>query len=170
MANKLHTQIRLLTQADAAFYRDVRLEALQQNPEAFGSTFERESEKPLSWFGERLAQFEIFGAFVVGELLGTAGVLTQEGSKRAHKATLWGMYVRTTARNSGVGKGLVEAVVNHATGRVELLQLTVVSENRSAQRLYAGLGFVEYGREIRALKHNGRYYDEILMVKFLAPG
>ena len=46
--------------------------------------------------------------------------------------------------------------------------LTVVGENLSAQRLYTSLGFAEYGREARALKQNGRYYDEILMVRFLA--
>jgi hypothetical protein len=28
-------------------------------------------------------------------------------------------------------------------------------------------GFIEYGHQINALKHGGRYYDDILMVKFL---
>jgi RimJ/RimL family protein N-acetyltransferase len=36
------------------------------------------------------------------------------------------------------------------------------------RRLYASLGFVEYGIERKALKHNGRYYDEILMAKELS--
>ncbi|MGC0388584.1 MULTISPECIES: hypothetical protein [Bradyrhizobium] len=30
-------------------------------------------------------------------------------------------------------------------------------------RLYATAGFVDYGREVKALKQDGRYYDEILM-------
>jgi RimJ/RimL family protein N-acetyltransferase len=47
--------------------------------------------------------------------------------------------------------------------RVELIQLSVVRENEPARRLYGGLGFVEYGFEIHALKQGGRYYDEILM-------
>jgi RimJ/RimL family protein N-acetyltransferase len=79
------------------------------------------------------------------------------------------MYVRPGARRSGLGKRLVEVVVRHAAGRVELLQLTVVSENQAARDMYAKLGFVEYGHEINGLKHNGRYYDEILMAKFLQP-
>jgi len=45
--------------------------------------------------------------------------------------------------------------------------LTVISENEAARRLYRALGFIEYGVEKRALKQNGRYYDEVLMVKFL---
>jgi RimJ/RimL family protein N-acetyltransferase len=51
--------------------------------------------------------------------------------------------------------------------RVEALQLSVVSENEAARRLYGSLGFAEYGLEKRALKQDGRYYDEVLMVKFL---
>ena len=31
-------------------------------------------------------------------------------------------------------------------------------------------GFVEYGFEKRSLKQDGRYYDEVLMVKFLDEG
>jgi RimJ/RimL family protein N-acetyltransferase len=158
----------LLTPADAARFRDIRLEALQQNPEAFGSSFEWENDQSLAWFEERIAQSDIFGAFVDGDLVGTAGFRVQDGPKRSHKGLLWGMYVRPTARHSGLGRRLVEAVVSHASERVELLQLTVVSENRTARQLYAGLGFVEYGYEKKALKHDGRYYDEVLMVRFLA--
>ena len=50
---------------------------------------------------------------------------------------------------------------------VEILQLDVVSENEAARRLYASLGFVEYGIERKALKQGGRYYDEVLMAKDL---
>jgi hypothetical protein len=35
-------QIRRLTPADASLFRDIRLEGLRCNPEAFGSTFEAE--------------------------------------------------------------------------------------------------------------------------------
>jgi RimJ/RimL family protein N-acetyltransferase len=160
--------IRLLVPADAAAYRDVRLEGLKQNPEAFGSAFEFENEKTRSWFEERIAASEIFGAFVEDELLGVAGYRRFDGPKQRHKGLLWGMYVRAVARNSGLGKRLVETVVAHASGRIEQLSLTVVVENLAAQRLYASLGFVEYGREKHALKQDGRYYDELLMVRFLA--
>jgi ribosomal protein S18 acetylase RimI-like enzyme len=169
VANNFLAEIRLLAPGDAAMFRDVRLEALRQNPEAFASTFEQEKNKPPSWFQERISQADIFGAFIEDELLGIVGFRAQDRSKTKHKAVLWGMYVRAIARNSGLGRRLVDAVVKHASERVEQLQLTVVSENRTAYRLYKNLGFVEYGRETKALKQDGRYYDEILMVKFLAP-
>ncbi len=76
---------------------------------------------------------------------------------------------RQGARRAGIGRQLVEAVIEHARRHVELLQLTVVSTNEPARRLYARLGFVEYGIEKNALKHDGRYWDEVLMAKSLLP-
>ena len=159
--------IKLLTPADAAPYRAIRLEALAAHPEAFGSTFEREQEKPLAWFAERLATSDVFGAFIADELAGTAGFRREDGAKTAHKAVLWGMYVRPGARRSGTGRLLVDAVAAHAAQRVEQLQLVVISENVAAIRLYTAAGFVEYGRGVRALKQDGRYFDEILMTLFM---
>jgi len=163
-------QIRRLEISDAALFRDIRLEALQKNPEAFGSTYEKESAQPLSWFEATLGATDIFGAFLDGTLAGMAGYSARENSKQAHKGLLWSMYVRPAARNMGLGKILVAAVLDHARSRVEMVQLTVVSENESAHRLYRAMGFVEYGYEKKALKHDGRYYDEILMVNFLDEG
>jgi RimJ/RimL family protein N-acetyltransferase len=167
VANNSGLQIRRLETPDAILFRDIRLEALQKNPEAFGSTFERENVQPLSWFEARLAAADIFGAFLDGTLAGMAGYSAQENSKQAHKGLLWTMYVRATARNSGLGRKLVAAVLDHARGRVEMVQLSVVSENEAARRLYRAMGFVEFGYEKNALKHDGRYYDEVHMVNFL---
>ena len=130
------TQIRRLIPADAPVFREIRLEALQQAPEAFGSSYEQECTQPLAKFEEALANNDVFGAFRGTELLGMAGYRTQAGLKKAHKGYLWGMYVRASARGTGVAKPLVEAVLAHARERVELVQLSVVKENERAQRLY----------------------------------
>ncbi len=162
-------EMRRLLAADAVLYRDIRLEALKLVPAAFGSTFARESAKPLTWFTARLVNSAVFGAFAGGNLLGIAGFFVQQGQKEAHKGALWGMYVRPDARGAGIGRRLVEAVIEHARRDVELVQLTVVSGNEPARRLYAKLGFVEYGIERHALKQDGRYWDEILMAKQFLP-
>ena len=159
--------IRQLTPGDAALYRSIRLEGLKESPEAFGSTFEAEFAKPLSWFFDRLSSSEIFGAFRGAEILGVAGLAIQRGEKEAHKGLLWGMYVRPDARGAGVARRLVEAIIAYARPRVELIQLSVVVGNEQARRLYARLGFVEYGIEKNSLKFRGRYFDEILMAKDL---
>jgi ribosomal protein S18 acetylase RimI-like enzyme len=165
--NTTQIQIRRLAASEGAAYREIRLEALRLNPEAFGSTFEAESARPLAHFSERVTQCPMFGAFRGEEIVGMAGFLGRAGLKDAHKGYLWGMYVRAGSRNAGVGRRLAEAVIGFAREHVEVLQLDVVSENEAARRLYASLGFVEYGIERKALKQAGRYYDEVLMAKDL---
>jgi ribosomal protein S18 acetylase RimI-like enzyme len=75
--------------------------------------------------------------------------------------------VRPWARRSGFGRRLVLAILTHAAERVEQINLSVVSGNEGALNLYRNAGFVEYGREMRALKQDGKYLDEVLMVRFL---
>ncbi|MGO9450084.1 MAG: N-acetyltransferase family protein [Candidatus Binataceae bacterium] len=162
-------QIRSLAPPDAALYREIRLEALQGNPEAYGSTFETENAQPLTWFSDRLGRSKVLGAFHGSEIVGIAGLLIGEGRKEAHKGLLVGMYVRPGSRKSGVGRRLVETIIEFARERVEVIQLAVVSDNEQARRLYARLGFLEYGIEKKALKQDGRYYDEVLMAKDLKP-
>jgi RimJ/RimL family protein N-acetyltransferase len=166
--NKPQVTIRPLAPTDASLYRDIRLEGLEQHPEAFSSTFDQESGKPLAWFAERITLGNVLGACAETGLLGVAGFWPQNGTK-SHKAALWGMYVRPAARGFGIGQGLVEAILDHASGQVEQLYLSVVSDNEAAYRLYRRLEFSEYGRELKALKRDGRYFDEILMARFLAP-
>jgi len=162
-------QIRRLAPADAALYRDIRLEGLRCNPEAFGSTFEAENPRPLTFFSERLGGSAAFGAFHDSEIVGIAGLLIREGQKEAHKGLLVGMYVRPSARKAGIGRRLAETIIEFARQQVELIQLAVVSDNVQARRLYERLGFLEYGIEKKALKQNGHYYDEVLMAKDLKP-
>ena len=160
-------ELRRLTPTDASLFREIRLEGLKHNPDAFSSTFEAESAQPLSFFAERLGASAVFGAFAGPELLGVAGFRVQSGPKHGHKGLLWGMYVRPSARQSGVGRKLVEAVFEHARSTVELIQLVVISDNQPARRLYASLGFEEYGLERHAAKYRGKYHDDVLMAKTL---
>lgn len=156
-----------LTPAEAELFRDIRLEGLRQDPDAFSSTFEDESREPLSYFVVRLTNSAVFGAFRRGELLGVAGFYRQSGPKHAHKGMLWGMYVRPAARRLGLALRLLDAVIVHASREVEILELSVIAENPAARALYARVGFAEYGVERRAAKYLGRYHDDVLMAKFL---
>jgi ribosomal protein S18 acetylase RimI-like enzyme len=156
-------ELRRLTPEDAALYRDIRLEALADSPDAFASTLESEQDRPLESFAARLSDSHVVGAFDGPRLAGVAGFYVQAGPKHAHKGMLWGMYVRPAYRGAGIGRVLVEAIIAHARQRVELLQLFVVSDNAAARRLYTSLGFVEYGVERHATKYQGQYHDDVLM-------
>ena len=51
--------------------------------------------------------------------------------------------------------------------QIDEVRIYAIRENQPALRLYSRLGFVEYGVERNALKQDGRYYDERLMVAML---
>ncbi len=107
-------EIRRLSSGDATIYRDIRLEALRLEPEAFSSTFAAESPQSLDWFAARLESAAVFGAFSGGALVGIAGFLPKQRQKEAHKGLLVGMYVQPGARAAGLGRRLVEAVIEFA--------------------------------------------------------
>jgi RimJ/RimL family protein N-acetyltransferase len=166
-AGNMSFVIRPLRADEAEMYRDIRLEALRLHPEAFSAAFEQESAQPLSSFAQRLSANTIFAGLRDQAVLGVAGFMREPGLKRAHKGHLWGMYARPDARGTGLARQLVEAVLEYAQEMVELVQLSVIVGNVPAQRLYASLGFAPFGLEERALKVDGKYLDEMHMVKRL---
>ncbi len=159
---------RLEPGPDTALFREIRLESLKKSPDSFGSDLASEIGKPADWFAERLTTSDVLGAFHGEELLGIAGFQVGQTTKRAHVGTLWAVYVRPKARSAGVARRLVEAVLELARGRVEKVNLTVDRQNIHARRLYASLGFVEFGLEKNALKVGDRYLDDVLMTRQLA--
>lgn len=160
-------EIRRLTGEDAAPYQSIRLESLRLYPETFSATFEMESAQSPAWFAGRLTQSQVVGAFHVAEIVGIAGLLVHHGNC-AHSGRLIGVYVQDSYRNLGIGRRLVEAILEIAAERIELIQLSVLTENEPARWLYTSLGFQEYGLERKSHKYAGRYYDQILMAKDLA--
>lgn len=159
-------KLRRLGAADAASYRELRLEGLEAHPEAFAASFDDEAARPLPWFEDRLGNGIVFGGYADGgALVGVAGLLVPAAAKLRHKGMLWGMFVRPDARGTGLARILTERVIAHAEGVVEEVLLTVIATNIAAVRLYKGLGFEEYGCERRALKIGGDYHDELLMAR-----
>jgi len=165
--------IRVLQESDAQAYQELRLTGLQTNPEAFGSTYERESNFTLETIIDRVKPSKdkfVMGAFDdEGTLIGMAAFVRENGMKTTHKGNLFGMYVREEMRGKGVSKNLLLALIARASeiDGVEQINLTVVSSNEPAKRLYYSVGFQTYGIERRALKYNGQYFDEDWMVLHL---
>ena len=162
--------VRRLSTLEADSFRSIRLESLQQDPEAFGSTLAGELSEFRDIFLERFGRSTLFGGFVGANLMARAGFSPLEGPKIGHKGVLWGMYVRPEARRTELASALVGSLIEHAREHVEQIQLTVVSSNSRARRFYQRMGFSEYGLEKKALKYNGLYFDEVLMVRFLNDG
>jgi ribosomal protein S18 acetylase RimI-like enzyme len=163
---KMHAfDICRLYGADAHDYRKIRLEALEHSPEAFGSTYDVERERPMSVCKDRLATSVVFGAYAEDIIVGMAGFQQETGRKNCHKGFLWGVYSSEGARRSGVATALLEAAMRSAAELVEQITASVVRDNEAAIALYRKFGFEIYGIEPRALKTEVGYIDEVLMVR-----
>jgi len=167
--------IRLLDESDAQLYHVVRLRALKNDPDSFGSTYEQEVVRPLEKFAERIqhtANKFTLGCFDDSQsLIGIVNFAHEDRLKTAHKGNIYGMYVEPGFRGQGIGRSLLLALIEKATKECEGLEqihLTVVSNNEPAKRLYTSRGFEVYGVEPHALKSNGHYLDEDLMMLKLA--
>jgi len=168
--------VRPLTTDDAAQYRTVRLRALTEHPEAFGSSAEEFEQQPLEDIAKRLhgqsEPFTLFGAFLDDRLVGLSGFGRNSGLKTRHRGGIYHMYVASEARGRGLGWLLLEEAVNYAKQQpgLEELILAVTVGNDAARRLYERYGFVFSHREPRYIKVGDRYYDIDWMILGLQGG
>jgi ribosomal protein S18 acetylase RimI-like enzyme len=161
---------RRLAPADAPEYRALMLEAYGQHPDAFTSSVAERAALPIAWWEKRLSADPrssdvVFGAFRDGVLAGVAGMSFETREKARHKATLFGMYVPLRFRSGGLGRLLVDAVLEEARGRegVKVVQLTVTHGNAAAQALYERCGFTTFGIEPMAVAVGPDYVSKVHM-------
>lgn len=113
----------------------------------------------------RLAGAVSFGGFVDGKLSGMVVFSQPSRPKLAHTGDVGAMYVRESARGTGLADALMAALLDHASRMVEQVQLTVNAENARAIKFYQRHGFREIGRIPRSLQVEDRYYDDLLMFR-----
>jgi len=163
-------EIRALTADDVDAYWRCRLEALERVPEAFSSSVEDHLKLSRDEIRRRLtadpADNFVFGVFVNGKLLGTAGFVRETQPKMRHKGRVWGVYLKAEMRGKGIGRSMMEALLERAAkiDGLEQIMLSVATTQAAAIALYRSLGFTSFGCETKALKIGDRYIDEEYMV------
>jgi RimJ/RimL family protein N-acetyltransferase len=158
--------VRVLTSTDAETYRSVRLQALQELPPAFGSL--PEDEPNLSETAARLRESNdrcFFGAFRDEQLIGIVRLSRYEAPNEKHRAYLAGLYVLPSFRRQGYGRALVREALSWTANASDIrrVNLTVVTQQDRAIRLYQSFGFSIYGTEKETFSRDGQFYDEYLM-------
>jgi ribosomal protein S18 acetylase RimI-like enzyme len=163
-------EVRKLTGDDAPSYRELRLRALREHPDAFTSSFEEDRLKPIEWSRQRLSPRPeaphdfVLGAFADGKLVGILGMFVEQRMKVRHIGEVFGMYIAPEYAGRGLGRLLVDACIARARAAgLERLRLTVTESNARAKSLYERAGFRAFGVERNAVKVEGRYYDKCHM-------
>jgi ribosomal protein S18 acetylase RimI-like enzyme len=130
--------------------KDLRLRALETDPDAFGSTFAEERVKPDTAWQEWAAEGWGLGAqttlvAVDGDRwLGMGVCIVAEAEPRS--ATVYAMWVDPAARRQGIGEKLLQVIIKWASFKnAEELLLEVTEGNTAAMNLYERDGFMSTG-------------------------
>jgi ribosomal protein S18 acetylase RimI-like enzyme len=130
-------------------FKAVRLQALQDSPSAFGSTYAKESQfsdadwlkRAVDWSSDRSIGYLAIRREIPCGIV--AAFLNEHDPRKAHLVSMW---VSPTHRRDGIGRALIDAIQAWARIRAaHSLQLTVTSSNHTAIEFYKRSGFTMTG-------------------------
>jgi GNAT superfamily N-acetyltransferase len=154
--------IERLGSGDGERLRAIRLRALADAPDAFGTTLMEASARPLEGWEQMLRELPTFVASANGCDVGL--VRSTVHDRFTDAGCLISMWVAPEARRGGVGSSLVDNVVGWARGQgLGRLILDVVETNAPAIALYSRKGFVPSG-EVGSLPPPREHIREVQMV------
>lgn len=145
-------RIERLTEDDWAQLRDVRLRALREDGDAFGSSLSREEGFTENHWRMRLRSSAWFMAHeVIGgdddaeRPVGIVAGIQEPGAAEQDRHVV-SMWVAPEARRRGIGAALLEALGRWAADDgAATVSLWVVEGNEAASELYGRAGFVRTG-------------------------
>jgi ribosomal protein S18 acetylase RimI-like enzyme len=148
-------------------FKALRLEALQKDPLAFGSSYEEEINFTSEKWKSRIdnALFAVFDDKPVGMVV----FLINSKQKLNHVAEIFGVFVKEEYRTKKIGKQLVESAINNIRRKENIIKikLVVTAIQDSAVKLYSSLGFEIVGTLKNELCFESKFYDALVMEKLL---
>lgn len=133
--------VRRLTAGDVDVFREIRLRALTDTPENYGSVAAAERAQSDEEWLERLGTDAWFVALDADRPVGLVA-----GRARDEGWILYSMWVAPASRGQGLAEWLVnELVVAAEADGAQRVWLHVAEDNTRARRLYVRLGFVATG-------------------------
>ncbi|WP_341893274.1 GNAT family N-acetyltransferase [Variovorax sp. YR752] len=127
-------------------YQDMRLRALLDSPDAFGSTHEAEATRTDAMWSERIAvatssgKDRVLFAFNGSDACGL--IWCKLSSDEPAVADLFQMWVAPASRGMGAGRALLKEAISWAESvGVNRVRLGVTAGDTPAMRLYAACGF-----------------------------
>ena len=127
--------------------RELRLQALSIAPEAFGSTYQREVDRPAAdWQGWLSSGV----TFILEDAAGAQGMVAgMHDADDPAVVRLMAMWVSPALRGSGAADALIAAVLSWARSQgAASVRLNVIQTNGRARHVYERNGFRATGIEV----------------------
>jgi GNAT superfamily N-acetyltransferase len=143
--------VRKFQEAEFSSYRNLRLSALEESPDAFGSTLGAEQLRTTEEWASRLQGGCNSGLDLplIGQVGTTAAGLAWGKVDRSDRTIvhLFQMWVAPEFRGRGIARLLLRTIVAWtASLEARSVHLGVASAESSAMRLYVSEGFVPFGQ------------------------
>lgn len=159
-------KINRLTADDFLIYKQIRLESLLQDHNAFGSTYEYDSIQADDYWKNALNSYHIFAIFDGDKVIGCAGLDIDSMERFKHNSKLWGVYISKAYRGKGMASILIDAIIKYAREKNILqIYLSCMQANADAVEFYKRIGFEICGIMPKAVKIGDQYFDDCLMFK-----
>jgi ribosomal protein S18 acetylase RimI-like enzyme len=166
---KFMPDIRLLNADEWVKLRNIRLAALQESPQAFLSTYERENVYDADRWRAEFIRGNWYTGIVAGRSVSLLGV-TREPGMPVHECYLEYMWVSPEHRRSGMAIGMLTMVLERLRAAdVRTVFVWVLDGNGAARNLYERIGFVDSNHR-QALAERPDRSEERLILTLAKPG
>ena len=162
--------VRRCVLRDLPAWWDLRLLALQESPDAFGSDYETSKQRGPTYAEQGFfddGPNALFAALSSdGTLVAQAAVYAEAG-KRSHIAHVISVYTHPDHRGHKLAPRLVQAGVGHLRRfpQISSIRISADNANHTARRIYEQIGFVSWGEEPDAIRRiDGSCDNECHMV------
>ena len=121
------------------------------------------------WFNDKLNELKYNQqvALTVWDGKKLVGICdAKKGRMKEVDNTLIGIAILKAYRGRGLGEKLIRAIIKLAKKKLKPknIYLSAFAENKVALNLYKKVGFKEFARFQKWMKHNGKYYDSVYML------
>lgn len=169
MANS-DLQIITLPPTQWETYKHLRLRALQEEPQAFGSSYADTITKPNSYWMDRLTDAEQGNSWSLfaqqnDHIIGMIGGFKRNSAQK-DIVNIVALYVVKEARGKGVAKQLLQTLLAEFKKQTQIkkAKLSVNPNQIPALKLYEAFGFNVVGKENTELG-DGQLHTELIMEK-----